>query len=339
MPLPTLDKTWQFATRNFYTTGVQLDDLRSVLRWMKDQLKGFGLGAWTVDYSCDGVTAGVLADGVDRWDADTDLVFAAAGVAHSWIVLKQAGIAASFRLLLDLGVSTDARDINLYFSYTAGFTGGTTTARPTATDEVLIPTFTNDNWISGGTTNMLLAVAMSTDGQCTRFWQSQNAVTSGLWILDKPKNPPAGWAEPFVGFVCPPSNTTHAVSPTDLNGSNPGKLRARHGSLTLNVGVSPDGWLGVGPYTLHEHIVSDNDITAVAAPPGERFLEPASIASDTPGGRGCLGVLFDLWLHPHGTAAGVAMFGSTYPDDLGYDLIALGTLVHPWNGTQPYVVA
>lgn len=342
MPLPTLEKTWHFATRQIVTTGTQLDDLRSVLRWVKDQMKALGSNPWTVDHSCNSVTAGAPGDGVDRWSADSNLVFAAAGVAHSWIVLKQTGIGASFQLLIDLGVSTDPRDIHIFFSWSAGFTGGTTTARPTATDECAIHTFTNDNWIAGSANSFFGVVAQSGDGQCTRFWLIAGGASGAecwpvtMWLFDRPKNTPAGWTETFIGLMFPPQLPGgNCVEASSLMSGTP-RARARVGSINaVPVFLITDVWTGTATLNITEPTPCDNDFS------GDRFLTPVSLASETPGTRGCLGVLYDLWFQPYGTnstgGGTTTQWGSTYPDDLTYQLVSLGVFVHPWNGTLPYL--
>lgn len=101
--------------------------------------------AWSMYYSCDGTTAGTANDGVNRimtanaYD-QAKWVRAPAASAHSWYVLKSgssicAALASTpFYLIVDYGTAAD-NTFNLYLSKAAP-TGGTTTARPTATDEV-----------------------------------------------------------------------------------------------------------------------------------------------------------------------------------------------------------
>ena len=109
-----------------------------------------GSTPWTVNYSCDGSTAGSVGDGVDRWTTtftEGKLVVANEGTAHSWMVLKSAnGIGSSnggkgpLYLLIVLnnggnGLGSGAQFVQILISR-AGFTSGSTTARPTATDEL-----------------------------------------------------------------------------------------------------------------------------------------------------------------------------------------------------------
>lgn len=93
--------------------------------------------AWTVEYSCDSVTAGTAGDGVDRWTNTFDgtkIVRANGAVAHSWIVLKSPAGLGPYYLCIQWNGSVDYQ-CNFIFSKVA-FTGGTTTARPTSTAEI-----------------------------------------------------------------------------------------------------------------------------------------------------------------------------------------------------------
>ena len=113
---------------------------RSILWGFKSLLKGnIGTntqGLWTVEGSSDGTNAGM--DGVDRWlntfDA-TKIVRAAAGVAHSWIVLKSPATigpsSGSYYMLIDYSETQD-QSANIVVSPTP-FTGGTTLNAPTST--------------------------------------------------------------------------------------------------------------------------------------------------------------------------------------------------------------
>lgn len=92
-----------------------------------------GGGAWAVEGSSDSVAAGM--DAVDRWGTwnATKIVRASAGVAHSWIVLKSPNAIGPRYLCIDYASASD-QNAAFVFSNNA-FTGGSITARPTATKE------------------------------------------------------------------------------------------------------------------------------------------------------------------------------------------------------------
>lgn len=132
--MTTFEQTWQEDNNRVPSdqTTVALQ-CKSMLWWMKAFLKGeiggASVGLWTCTGSSDSATAGI--DGVDRWTASFDgtkIVRANGAVAHSWIVLYNAGLGAY--LLIDWNTASDHQAL-FYISKTA-FTGGSITAAPTS---------------------------------------------------------------------------------------------------------------------------------------------------------------------------------------------------------------
>ena len=144
MPLPTLAKTWQYDVNKLYaTTGTALTDYRQTLRGIKDALVSLG---WQVVRSSNG-TAGGTGTG-DNWNANGDLVWNAAGSAHSWIVLKPAA-ASSFQICIDLDHLYYPNHITLLASPSVGFSGGDENDRPADPSDVVnvLSASANDLWI------------------------------------------------------------------------------------------------------------------------------------------------------------------------------------------------
>lgn len=83
-------------------------------------------GAWTVVGSSDGTTAGL--DATNRWTDITKVIRAAAGVAHSWIVLQNATLGCY--LLIDLIGGDNYYAANFKYGPNAP-AGGSTTNAPT----------------------------------------------------------------------------------------------------------------------------------------------------------------------------------------------------------------
>ncbi len=157
MPL-TLERSYAAAV-DFNLPDVSTLQLmyRSTLWAIKAALKNTVLttgiptsSAWAVDYSCDSVTAGAAGDGVDRWGDTFDgtkIVRAAAGTAHSWMVLKHASL--GYWACIDYSGAAD-NNVVIAFSKTA-FTGGTTTGRPASTSEfaMALTTFWDAGYAAG----------------------------------------------------------------------------------------------------------------------------------------------------------------------------------------------
>src|SRR5574340_893123 len=114
--LPTLQRTWRFQVNQATAAGGSgLVACQNLMWAIKESLKGNGAwtdatgagaaaaGTFVVRSSSNGAGAFGNGDGVDRWAAAAGLVWAAPGTSHSWIVLRQTGIGATYEVCIDLG--------------------------------------------------------------------------------------------------------------------------------------------------------------------------------------------------------------------------------------------
>jgi hypothetical protein len=141
----TFEKTWQTALNqtpsdNTTVAGLAKSYLWFVKAFLKGEVGGATAGLWTCVGSSDAATAGM--DGTDRWGATYDgtkIVRASGAVAHSWIVLRSPNFTAGgiagvpFHMTIDYSGTLDYQTVFAFSK--AAPTGGTITARPTATDE------------------------------------------------------------------------------------------------------------------------------------------------------------------------------------------------------------
>lgn len=307
MALPALVKTWQHNVNNSSAAqGSAATDNRRMLRLIKDALIGFGTNPWTVQRSCDSITVNTSGD---EWLADGDLVGGAG--AHSWIVLRQTGLAANFEVCFDLN-SAGVQTATIAVSPSAGFTGGTTSARPTATDEIVListATFT----ANAADVAIRWSVSQSSDGQSTRIWWAAAGAVCGFMIFDKPGSPTSGWSNPSASWAM-----TGVPTAANLFGTN-GRMRS--GSTNGNVCALVEGYTtALAPAdTVFGNIANEID----SAWP----MYPLGIACTTSGIRGRHGNLIDAW-------AGSSAVGSgdTYPNDASNQFVQVGNLILPWNG-------
>jgi hypothetical protein len=220
MALPTLTKTWQFNVNNAQAAqGGALPDNRKMWRAIKDVLIGFATTPWTIGYSSGGGVAGSANDGVDRWTSDTNLTWT---TTLSWMVLKQSGL-GSGQLLISLPSSVNGSSINFVYSPSAGFTGGSTAARPTATDEIAFSGIQ-----SGPTVDVAMrwSVMQSTDGQVTRIFTCFSGFLNFWLQIEKGANATGGSpGATNSGFFFVTGSNTAAVTPgllgtTRQNGTN-----------------------------------------------------------------------------------------------------------------------
>jgi hypothetical protein len=212
----TPEKTWEVfpVLVDCGADGNYTVENKKVLFGIKQALL-LGTFPWTVVASSDSVNAGAS----DYWIDQDDLVWGTTdGTARSWIVLKNTAISDEtngFQLLIDCFPWAS----NAAYTYTAsmwisnqGFTGGSNTARPTATDEVQILNVAA--WTSSSTTELGTPytrnafIAKSTDGECTRIYLNRASASCGFWMFDRIKNPAAD-IDPFICCVI-----GNAVSPT-----------------------------------------------------------------------------------------------------------------------------
>lgn len=319
-------KTW--VAKRLYHQSVAYDiltlnkwiwwDFKETLQYGNNGVKA-GPNAWAVRGSSDGATASV-SDTVDRWTDYSKITFATSG-ARSWIVLQQVNIGVApgyMQLLLDCSIaSAQGQSMNISISPAAGFTGGGTTAAPTATDAVsllagaILPT-TLPTTASGGCVRV-----MASDGQSTRAFLCNGGVVQALLWVEKARNPEAYWTNPYVGFVKAPTianlvqtaaagpKTTLAASTTTLRLSGE---TAKGGLVTETLLNRPDGdgcW---------------------------NFL-PTGFISENTASRGKPGEPWDMYLAPSVLPDGAYARGTGNP----WDWIVMGDVLIGWDGSQPSI--
>lgn len=381
MSFPTPDKTWQFSVNN--TVAVSTDGTTAAglgFKKIKDLMVGVGTNPWVVVSSSNcGVSragnVGVpndLAHGgggdvsnSDRWNTggnvltagadpdgggpllppitiDNDVNFNNAGSRHSWIVLRQTGLYTNFEVCLDCS-STSAGSGVIVFSPSVGFSGGTSTNRPSASDEVYLIGGNSGNQILPSTnTQRVFHYTQSTDGQCSRLWVYQAGTNVFFWMFDKAKNPCSGWTNPSFAFaestVTAP-DTTNVVTSANLFGNR----RFRSG----NPGTNPNGLL-IGATQEYFNATSCRSATGIGTAVNTFSSQwpvlPVGIATDSlstsnggtsgvgytggnvPGGK--LGNIYDMWWRPSGLA-----LGDSFPNNAATrQYMSIGEVVVPWIG-------
>lgn len=141
--LPATSKTYSVRANVPYqnnASGLALSQsmLWSLKEHMKNTLAGGTVGGtrdpnsvWTVKSSCDSVNVSLV--GVDWWTVYTNLVWAASGTAHSWIVLENATL--GYQVLIEC-VTAASTYVRIGATEIANpYTGGTTLLAPTSTYE------------------------------------------------------------------------------------------------------------------------------------------------------------------------------------------------------------
>lgn len=333
MPLPTITKTWEFDVNH-----VQITTNAELLFQIKNKLIGSGATSFsnppTVKSSSDASSAG----NSDLWLNAGDITFDDPGTAHSWIVFEldaiQPGLEMCFDCVDNPGGGHDYWQI--YFSDADGFTGGTSTNRPTATDEM--------NSFGGGSHAVIdgaatlatnparLHMAQSSDGQHLRFWAYSANVMIGYFEIGRVRNPATLWAQPWAA-----NNSWYKYN------SGAQQAQCTYAKLLQNAGS------GGSTYLTQSYAGGQKTgllfLQEARGPAGEEYLgfiedhqqelEPdgsfsafgIGLYSDTIGSRGKLGDMIDVWMGLQ------FMLTGDHFDGVGkLDFVLLDDMIVPWAG-------
>ena len=139
------------------------------------------------------------ADATDNWSTSTDLVWNTG--AHSWIVIQFDSITTGVQLCIDLSRAYSSSETGTILISADGFTGGTTTNRPTASDEAAV--VTDSNW--GGSNFASLtkqySIIKTTDNTIIYIIGFVNGGPTCFWLLGKAVNGPTLHDTPMFAYV------------------------------------------------------------------------------------------------------------------------------------------
>lgn len=354
---PVIVRPWQFRLNAkvlgsptagvFPPQYVVLTLAQNTMFYVKQSLLGVGadwvnlLGAsvvptgnWSVSFSCDSVTAGAPGDGVDRWTTAAKLVPGSGAAARAWIVLRQPGVAANYEVCIELNNSSNPQQGTIVVSPNSrfGFGGGgagSTTARPTADDEIVLVTTADWGSSSIGTDSNTVHVLKSADGAGTRLLICRDGYLATIWCFEQPSKPLASWQHPSVSLIVA-SSASRVSSPvpnlTTLNNAAAAKSR----SLDFPAGVAYGSFLTVSGGGAAVGI----DPSAQLQPNDQDGTTPffsIDLFTTTPyGARGRSGIWCDLWFVPQNYSD-----SSTIPADDSRQFIQAGVLATPWPGVVP----
>lgn len=322
---PTAELSWQYninqtvGTNNAYQTDVQ-----NIMRTIKTSLCGFALNPWTVVSSSNSTSAGAT----DYWTADGYLVWNTTGNTRSWIVLRAL---SGSQLCIDLKSSSASTyaNANIIFSAASGFTGGNTSTRPTATDEIAI---------LGGATNAAWGVATtaqtgklhvwhSTDGYHTRIVYCRAGTPTLFAFVDKVTvQTGITWSTPIVAAWLGHASTSQATS---ANISDAYGIDGYHTSAAIDLAASMESYATVLPTARSSPLTTIADYWAinpilglwsVTASHTGKFAMPSSAGKSA---------LPDMFFSSTTTPTGTG-----YVNPSGYTYWAqFGNIVLPWDNS------
>jgi len=261
-------------------------------------------GKWTVAYSCNSTVAGTAGDGVNRWSSAASLVWSGNAAAHSWIVLKNVGISSNYQICIDLNHNgTTSINCTIVRSMSAGFTGGSTTARPTATDQFIA--LNAAGW--GGPTAdqaMRWSTEISTDGNCNRVIIAGGGSLRGLWVFEKMSSPETGVTYPIGDYV---------------TGTSAGSISPATGAWNIFPIAATSGTGAIGFVTQLTGLTSPSSFTT------NWPIVPAALIGNTTGCFGYIGMFQDMWM-----GSGSVATGDSYPGAPNWT----ASTSYPTSGTQ-----
>lgn len=311
MALPSLERTWQYqVNQQVGSGGTLILDAQAQMYRLKQLLTGFASNPWTVVRSGNSTTTGTS----DLWTGTTALVWNSAGSAHSWIVLQQTGVTGGpLQICIDLNQTSSNSNNCTVVASVAGFTGGTTTARPTATDEQVVINGGQWTWSSSGSS--VFHAFMSNDGASTRVVLVVGGIVRTVFFFDT--------------LMDTAITTRYACAV--VRGDPPAHSHV-YGTAAFSSKFNTTNCTAfVGSEAYSTGLVCTANSGAVSNITGQYPITPISLHTETAGARGRLGRLADVWFGSSGVPS-----GSTYPitpDDK--EFIQLGCFVFPWNGTAP----
>lgn len=369
MPLPSVEKTYQYDLNNLVlaagsgVTGTDANTDRKDLLWQIKEsltdLTGNWTVPWTVIGSSDSLTSNMT--GTDLWTTAANLIWNIDGSARSWIVIENTGLGLQLCIECCCNANFEGGGIRVYaskvgFGTANGGTNGSTTARPTATDNCeLRNRFENDDgcWsgaADGSPRQYRWHIVGSTDGEVWNVLIYHNSALVGFWRWEKPKNPPVGWNSPAVlQMLGGNSDTANADTDTRAGISSDGHTTAldgtrrgtRAGQSISNLNdsqrtpVYPYSW----GFSSGGFVMAKNSNAALHPITGNPLLYPIWWWTRAVGmGRGRLGSAYDLWLKTQ-TVGGAA--GDTYPSNPATPqfLVAGDNYVVPWDGSTAPLIA
>lgn len=300
--LPTRARDWAVSPNNRLSYTTQEDVVRRELLGVKNFWK---LSDLKVIGSSNGLVGGF--DGVDRWAVANDVGFS----GYAWIVLNPTSLGA--QIMLACGGST----VEIAFSLTGyQFVNDL----PYAADEQSLSDGELDVIDRNG--ERLWSAGYSSDGMGFWFFLARARSIHRLVLIQRCEptvSLPATFDPPVVGF----SLDNRGLEAKNCVGKALGKGKVNDILCPLYMGGESYGGAA---------LAADAQ-PGISELQGGYLVQPLSLWSETLGARGKAGNLIDVWA---GTPA--LSDGDLLPDDGTKQMIAVGQLVLPWDGTTTPVL-
>lgn len=336
MLLPALGSWQRDFNYNPGLSGVLKTDINNLFIGTWNSLRGVATGGqggnitsnpMTVKGSCDGVTANMT--GTNLLTAPSKFVHASSG-ARSWGVLRCP--VTGFEVLFHFN-STTVDQVTMLWSPTGGFTGGSTTAAPTATDQQTLET--NQWWAGsvGSTGGQYYGHAMRTpDGKHTRLFFCTNGVVAGMWSFEEAISTSSGWSDASQNRniatavnIGPSNGITTLLNANQWIGAS--KYFAKGPSGAMPFVITAEG-RGGGSNSVAQEAWTIDELTQTVLGLVEYPIIPCGLLHvATVGQRGRLGYVPYLYF-----TSAPPLTGDTFPVGGSKDFTILGDMVVPSAG-------
>lgn len=298
---------------------------------------GSGIGvappvAWAVVASSDSV----VADATDRWNNNDDLVWDTTVSARSWCVLRHAdyfGLGKPFDILLDCSEAAnhDNATLGVYMSR-AGFGVGapSTTARPTAADEVKINveggTPATTSWQGGSLVDAAhragtIHFMMTADGFNVNIFICRMGACPAWWSLFRMEE----WVDTSVTI---PAAMMVMSDDVDVNIVTWARFQTEDYAQWSASDAGVGGAFTMRPYMQVEGAADSEASSKAASNIGgltSNGFHPVQLHGNAPA-AGTIATIPNLWW---GRAA---LDTESYPGDGSARFQQFGIGIHPWNG-------
>lgn len=310
-------------------------------------------GNWVVTCSCDGSgggagvgfgNAGGVGAGVNFWDVagvltSTKLNWANPGTNHSWIVMRQTGISATYEVLIDLRVGGGSTSASVTFSTTGfcavnGGADGNATTAPTAAAGSFQAVISATSWGGGGVLGAVWHAMKTTNGSAYRFFIMRSGSCVAFYDFEVPDPVVAGWTNPSIAHAVGSTAATEQVTIARLTGAN-------------TYSRTPGGTVFASSFEQPGSLSDTNMISfsgsAAGATPNEiddtDTFHPIALYSATVNARNTNGVLVDMYWAPEPGVPYLSLAGETVPSGGPTQWARLGnSLWVPWvTGVVPRV--
>ena len=336
MALPVMQGTWDWYWNNVVaSSGTPLTDHQTVLLTIKNLLIGFAGAPMPVVGSSNSVVAAL--DAVDRWAAAANIVWANGGAAHSWIVLQVDGVPAYGGGKAQVCIACDALDegyggplLTVAWTADAPFAGGSTIARPTSADEIIV--LDQAQWLGTSAASASFAAKVHAlsdlDGYSNRVIVHINNVPVAFWAFELPPYAPAAWTKPNICYALGATTASdNVLTYAKLHHAAYGRAWV---SSTIDAAVymGTDGYAG---QAIGERLISGAGGLTAAWP-----MTPVHFISDTVGVKDRLsgqtaGQRGSLDLFMGASSKGLPV--DYYPGGGAKTWVQLGCLILPNDGT------